>query len=194
MFKLKSLFSIIAALAIVFCAVADSASAQAPGAPSLKPRVYLGGGSFAVTGPSGAGDVVGGSYSFMGAVGLPLSMGIELMGKVHYHKFSTSTVFLSLSPLTDPEFNSWTYGVDAKYPFIPGPSPAKPYALGGIGAYSFSSDTWGGSTSGMFYNIGAGLDISVGPSFSLFGEAKYTSLNGGSGLNILPFVVGVRVM
>ena len=178
-------------------------NAQAPGAPSLKPKIYLGGGIPLISNPTNFKDAFNPSYTLMAAVGLPLNVGIELMGKFHYHKFSQTDESKLLT--SDPNAKILYFGVDAKWSLAPPLSPAKPFFLIGAGTFTYKNDattdlalaleTSGISNSDIYFNLGAGVDVKIGTSFAFFVEAKYTILNTPiESTGLFPIIVGFRVM
>jgi len=182
----------------------QAVNAQAPGAPSLKPKIYLGGGIPFISNPNSFKDDFNPSYTLMAAVGLPLNIGVELMGKFHYHKFSQSDASKLL--ISDPNAKITYFGVDAKWSFAPPASPAKPFLLIGAGTFNYKNDATATliaslpvdpriSDSDIYFNLGAGVDVKMGPSFAFFVEAKYTILNTPlESTGLFPFIAGIRIM
>ncbi|MCH9032567.1 MAG: outer membrane beta-barrel protein [candidate division Zixibacteria bacterium] len=182
----------------------QTVNAQGPSAPSLKPKIYLGGGIPFISNPNSFKDDFNPSYTLMAAVGLPLNVGIELMGKFHYHKFSQSDA--SKLQTTDPNAKILYFGVDAKWSFAPPASPAKPFFLIGAGTFSYKNDATTTlaaslpvdpriSDSDIYFNLGVGMDVKIGPSFAFFVEGKYTILNTPiQSTGLFPIIVGFRIM
>ena len=181
----------------------QAVNAQVPEAPSLKPKIYLGGGIPFISNPNSFKDSFNPSYTLMAGVGLPLNIGVELMGKFHYHKFSQSDASKLL--FSDQSGKIYYFGVDAKWSFAPPASPAKPFFLIGGGTFKYQNDATTTliaslpvpeiSQSDIYFNLGAGVDVKMGPSFSFFVEAKYTILNTPvESTGLFPFIVGFRIM
>lgn len=202
----KNLVMSILSVAILALVFGSTASAQIPQTPQIKPRVYLGAGFSALTGPSTFTDNFGASLSFMGAVGLPLPGGFEPVAKFQYHDYSLANAATALG-FTDPNTRFIMFGVDGKYSFGPPIVPTKFYLLGGGGILNVKQDafsiTSGGTTlnfaasseSNFYYNLGAGVDISLGPAFALFFEAKYASAsNDGGTVGFFPVFAGIRIL
>ncbi|MBN4056862.1 hypothetical protein JYU19_00985 [bacterium AH-315-J21] len=192
------------AVATLVCAPSTT-NAQAPSpipSVSLKPHIYLAGGTATVANPSATKDILNQSLSLMVAVGLPLNLGLEIIPKVQYHKFNLSNDFILASSITtkSPKMTILTLGADLKMGLLPGPVPAKPYFLIGGGTANIKWDDLGVSlpsvsSTKIYLNIGGGLDVKVGPSFSFFVEGKYTFVSAdGANLGIVPLMAGIRIM
>lgn len=202
----KNVVTCIMSVAILALVFGSNASAQIPQTPEIKPRIYLGAGFSALTGPSGFTDNFGASYSFMGAVGLPLPGGLEPVAKFQYHDYSLANAATALG-FTDPNTRFIMFGADVKYSLGPPLVPAKFYFLGGGGilnlkqdAFSITSGTTtlnfpSTSASNFYFNFGAGVDVKLGPVFALFLEAKYTSAsNTGGSIGFFPVFAGIRIL
>lgn len=179
--------------------LATSAAAQGT---NLKPKLYLGGGIAALTNPSYFESIYAGNYSLLAAVGLPFTVGIEVTGKLQYHTFKLEKQWKDLGA-TDPNLKFITYGLDAKWSFLPPPVPARPYALVGVGQYTWKQDqvtvgpvrTAPVNESDIYFNLGLGVDVGLGPNFAIFAEIKHTILNQpGESFGILPIVIGARIL
>ena len=170
--------------------------AQAPGAPRLAPKVYLGAGYATILNPDAIDNDFKPSYSFQLGVGMPISVGFEVLGRFHYHNFSSENL-ASFAPLPESDMRIWTIGLDAKWPLAPPLSPVKPYALVGVGKFDFERVSGPTTTdeTGLYFNVGGGLDIKFGPSFALFAEAKYTIVaTSTESIGIVPMIVGIRIL
>lgn len=202
--KLAS-FSVAALSLALFVSVAP-VQAQVPGAPSMKPKIYLGGGVAPLSNPSLVKDFFNSNYSLMAAIGLPLNIGFEPILKLHYHKQTLKDEIVALGVISSFDRRFLTIGLDMKWSLAPPMSPAKPFLLIGGGNFSLKQDvattlTLGTETlplsaseTGFYFNIGAGMDISVGPTFAFFVEGKYTVLVTNPDANgIMPLIFGVRV-
>ena len=194
--------SILPVLIGVVC-LGATAQAQTPG---LKPKIYIGGGVNSVVNPNDFKDITKSGVTFLGAVGLPFTPGIEVIAKFHYHDLGFASQFVDLG-IPDLNMKVTTIGADVKFPFGPGTLPVRPYLFLGGGTFSFSADsaskTVGSTTytfpatdeSDIYFNIGAGVDVKLGPAFALFAEAKYTMLKtSGETSALLPIVVGLKVL
>lgn len=205
--QLNSKLLTLAVASIVIMALGSSVSAQVPGTPNLKPKVYLGAGLTAISGANGIKENISAGFTGMLAVGLPLSIGIEPIAKLQYHDLGLASSAKALG-LPDQNTKVISYGVDAKLSIAPPLSPAKPYLLAGVGLFNFKQDavTWTDPSLGSitlpavdetntYFNIGVGLDVKIGPTFSFFAEGKYSfgKVNGNS-INLLPIVVGFRII
>jgi len=190
-------------LALVF---GSNASAQIPQTPSLKPKVYIGAGFSALTGPSSFTNNFGASLSFMGAISLPLAGGFEPVAKFHYHDYSLANAATQLG-FTDPNTRFIMFGVDGKYSLGPPLVPVKLYLLGGGGILNLKQDAYSIGTapailnfpaissSNFYFNIGAGVDLKLGPAFALFAEAKYTTASNDEGsIGFFPVLAGIRIL
>ncbi len=186
-------------LALLSLSLANSTSfAQAPGAPRLAPKVYLGAGYARILNPDGVDSLFAPTVSFQVGVGLPISVGFEILGRFHYHAFSPEKV-TSVIPFPDANLRIWTIGLDAKWPLGPPVSPVKPYALFGMGRFKFHQESFFGlgdlDETGLYFNAGGGLDVKLGPSFAVFAEAKYTIVaTSNESIGILPLLVGIRIL
>jgi len=169
---------------------------QTPGAPRLAPKIYLGAGYAAILNPDGIDSLFNPSISFQIGVGLPISPGFEILGRFHYHDFSAEKISV---PLSDANLRIWTIGLDAKWPLAPPFSPAKPYALIGLGRFKFKENDPTGlnirDETGLYFNVGGGIDVKLGPSFAFFAEAKYTIVStSNESTGIAPLLVGIRIL
>lgn len=201
----KNVVTCIMSAAILALVFGSNASAQIPQTPEIKPRIYLGAGFSALTGPSGFTDTYGASYSFMGAVGLPLPGGLEPVAKFQYHDYSLANAATALG-FTDPNTRFIMFGVDGKYSLGPPLVPAKFYFLGGGGILNLKQDAFSiisGTTlnfpavseSNFYFNVGAGVDVKLGPVFAMFLEAKYVSVSSdGGSIGFFPVFAGIRVL
>ncbi|MFQ5607528.1 MAG: outer membrane beta-barrel protein [Candidatus Zixiibacteriota bacterium] len=203
---LKKLLAGALAAVIMTAACGSSATAQVPETPNLKPKVYIGGGFSALTGPAALKDAFGTSLSFMLGVGLPISVGFEPMAKFHYHDYNLDGASQTLGFL-DPNTKFLMYGVDGKFSIAPPLSPAKPYLVGGIGIFNIKQDATSQTVLGLpistpqvsesdvYFNIGAGVDVKLGPTFAFFAEGKYTfAKSSGQTVGFLPILVGLRIL
>jgi Outer membrane protein beta-barrel domain len=188
--------------AVTSLCAATPASAQAPSL-NLKPRIYLAGGTALVTNPTLSKSMLDKGFSLMAAVGLPLNMGIEIVPKVQYHRFNVANDFLLSSSLTaiDPKLSILTFGADVKWGFLPPQAPTRPYFLVGGGSSTITRDALGGVGFGsvdetkIYLNVGAGLDVKIGPAFAFFVEGKYTFVNSSiNSMGIFPLMAGIRIM
>ncbi len=206
------------AIAFVF-----TSPAHGQGIP-FKPKVYVGGGYAPVVSPDVSfKDIYNPSYSFQAAVGIPLSPGFELVGKFQYHNFNIhydgfpalsgiQSAFLNSLGLTDPGRTITMLGIDAKLPFGPPPFPLRPYFLFGAGSFTLKQNavsqtvTFGNppqtitiesvrrNETDLYFNIGFGADIQLGPTLGLFIEGKYAILNTlGESSGLTPVIVGLRL-
>ncbi len=198
--KLRAMLFV--AMALVTLTFATStANAQIPSV-NLRPHLYLGAGTSMITNPTLTKDNLKQGLSLMLAVGLPLNPGIEIVPKMQYHRFGYNSDFILSSGITtaDPKMTILTLGADVKWGFIPGPAPAKPYFLVGGGSSTISQDVGGFSfqkidETKLYMNVGAGLDVKLGPTFAFFVEGKYTFVNSSSAsLGIFPLMAGIRIM
>ncbi len=208
---------------LIIVAGAKASSAQGPAIP-FKPKLYVGGGYAPIISPDeGFNDVFAPSYSFQAAVGIPLSPGLEVVGKFQYHNFSLDLegipAFSTIQPavlnslgLTDPGRTITMLGIDLKLPFGPTLLPIRPYFLMGGGSFTMKQDdvnqiiSFGNppqtieftprriNETDIYFNLGFGADIKIGPTLGLFIEGKYAILNTpveSSGLT--PIFVGLRL-
>lgn len=193
----------IAVLMMVLSLVAISASAQ-----SVKPfNLYLGGGASLPNGDF-SNDYKMGLHAMLG-LGLNIGPGLQFVPKGEFHTFSADTDalleendYLSVSGGT---FNAILAGADLKFaPSVPG-MPLKPYLFGGAGwARLQPSDLEYENSLGqgtiifakenkMYWNVGGGLNLSSGPAFSFFVQARYLSINGDEiKYNAIPITLGIK--
>ncbi len=195
-----ALFAILATA--TFFGATSLAKAQAP-IPSFKPHIYLAGGTALITNPTLSKDMLDKGFSLMAAVGLPMNIGIEIVPKVQYHRFNVTTDFLLASSLTatNPKLSILTFGADIKWGFLPPLAPTRPYFLVGGGSSTITRDALGGAGFGsldetkIYANIGAGLDVKIGPTFAFFVEGKYTFVNSSiNSMGVFPLMAGFRIM
>ncbi|MBN4056861.1 hypothetical protein JYU19_00980 [bacterium AH-315-J21] len=220
--KLK-LYSLALLLSLTPVLTASPIFAQGPAIP-FKPKIYVGAGYAPIVSPDTRfKDIFNSTISLQAAVGIPLSSGFELVGKVQYHNFSSryegfpelgvlDAAFFSSLGLEDPDRTITTIGLDAKLPFGPSLLPIRPYFLVGGGSFTLKQNeviesiTIGNppqnfaigyshvNRTDIYFNLGFGADIKIGPTLGLFIEGKYTVLNTPmESAGLTPIIVGLRL-
>ncbi|MFQ5607527.1 MAG: outer membrane beta-barrel protein [Candidatus Zixiibacteriota bacterium] len=172
--------------------------AQTKSAPRLAPKVYIGGGYAHISNPDAVDTLFTPSFSFLIGVGLPISTGFEIMARYQRHDFGQEDRLDALG-FKDPNLRISTLGIDVKWPLAPPFSPAKPYVMLGAGRFNFKTDMTaqiaGTDENGLYFNVGGGLDVTLGPTFSVFVEGKYTIINtSNESTGITPVILGIRIL
>jgi opacity protein-like surface antigen len=184
-------------LTVLLCFVLLAVTAVS--AQNVKPfNFYLGAGGSVPSGDFGNGYKFG--YHAMFGFGFKMMPSLELVPKVEFHAFPLDKSGFT-GTISGGNTSALMFGGDVRYSF-PLPTPTlKPYALAGIGLASFhvSEMTWdnvtwpSGSTSKMYYNIGAGVEFAAGPAMSLFVQARYVSISTDQyKSNYIPITVGLK--
>ena len=180
------------AIAIALFTPALSHAQSAPG-PSLKPKIYLGGGVAPIASPDSLKDDYKSKFTLFGAVGLELTPGLEARFVVHYNDYDWSNKLQALQG-QDPNQKYTMIGADLKWALLPKPSPVRPYFLAGAGSMTSSNDLVP-DESNFYVNGGGGVDVKLGPSFAAFAEMKYVILNtSGEATALLPLIFGIRIL
>lgn len=187
--------------AVCVIAFAFGVSAQVPTPFSL----YAGGALSLPNAPDDFKDSF--KTGFHGLVGLGYKMGpgFQLVGKAEYHKFAFD--FTGLSGLDGGDSKMWMFGGDGRLAFGLPAAPIKPFVFGGVGLASIKYDDFGGNVTlatarndalpdtqnKVYYNIGAGVELKAGPSFSLFAQGRYVSIaTEGNSTSFIPITVGLK--
>ena len=180
-------------------AFAVSASAATPNQFSF----YAGG---AVSMPNSEGFDAGWGTGWHGLAGAGYKMSpkFQLVGKLEYHNFASDLAGL---PIDGGNTKITMFGTDGRYSLGLPAAPIKPYFFGGLGMASVSWDDFTGSsslttainagipesTTKLYYNFGAGFDLTTGPAFSLFLQGRYVSVTTeGEALAFIPVTIGLK--
>ena len=179
------------------------AMAQIPSSPIS----FYGGGALSVpSAPSGFSDGWKTGYHGFAGVGFSVAPKMKIVGKVEYHSFASD---FGLTNLDGVAMKVLMFGPEAQLSLGAPMVPIKPFLSAGVGmaSVSFADFTGtdplvaalntansGASSTNFFYSIGGGLEFSVGPTASLFVQARYASISGdGGSTSFLPISVGLKI-
>ena len=179
------------------------AMAQIPSSPIS----FYGGGALSVpSAPSGFSDGWKTGYHGFAGVGFSVAPKMKIVGKVEYHSFASD---FGLTNLDGGAMKVLMFGPEAQLSLGAPMVPIKPFLSAGVGmaSVSFADFTGtdplvaalntansGASSTNFFYSIGGGLEFSVGPTASLFVQARYASISGdGGSTSFLPISVGLKI-
>lgn len=187
--------------AVCVAVFALGVSAQVPAPFSL----YAGGAVSLPNAPDGFKDAFKTGYHGLVGLGYKMGPGLQIVGKVEYHKFSYD--FAGISGVDGGDSKMWLFGGDGRLALGLPASPVKPFAFAGIGIAKIKQSEFGGDItlassltppfpedqSKMYYNFGAGVELGGGPSFSLFVQARYVSIaTEGHNTTFIPVTVGLK--
>lgn len=193
----------IALFVMLLSLLALSASAQ-----SVKPfNLYVGGGASLPNGDF-SNEYKMGLHAMVG-LGLNFAPALQFVPKGEFHTFSADTDALleanDYTSVSGGTFNAFLVGADLKFaPSLP-MMPLKPYFFGGAGwarlqpsDLDYESSLGSGTIvfakeNKMYWNVGGGLNLSSGPAFSFFLQARYLSINGDEiKYNAIPITLGIK--
>jgi len=192
-------------LAILIAFTAASASAQVPSPFSF----YAGGAISIPQSPDGFKDAFKTGYHGSLGVGYKVMPNLQVVGKVEYHTFAVDfDNMLDMEGYSGGTNKMLMYGVDGRYQFSLPAAPVSPYVLGGIGFANIKQSEFEGpaslglsvlnemiseSITEMYWNIGAGVNLSTGPAFSIFAQARYVSIaTEGESSSFIPITLGLK--
>ncbi len=179
---------------------AIAGSAQVP-----QPFSFYGGGAITIpASPDGFDALYKTGWHGMAGVGYKMAPKMQVVGKFEYHNFATDFEGLSI----DGGNNKYAmFGADARFsPSVPA-LPFKPFVFGGMGLAHITYDDFTGTDlmtsvlnaaipdaqNKVYYNFGAGFDITAGPAWSLFVQGRYVSIaTEGASTAFIPFTLGVK--
>jgi hypothetical protein len=191
---------------MLILAIVLSFSVAASAQMSSPLSFYAGGALSLPNGPDGFKDAYKTGYHAWVGAGYSVAPKFQLIGKIEHNRFSFDAG--DISGVDGGTMKIWMYGVDAKFsPSVP-TFPIKPFLFGGAGMASAKIDEFTGSntlataalnagtgesTTKMYYNIGAGADLFNGPTFSIFMQGRWVSIQTeGSSTSFIPISMGVR--
>lgn len=191
---------------IILVAFAFSASAQVPSSPFS----FYAGGLVSIPQSDGFSQLFKSGWHGMAGVNYSIAPKFQLSGKVEYHTFGMD--FGSISGFSGGNFNALMFGVDGRFNLNLPAAPVAPYFIVGSGIASVKfNDVTGsslatsifsvynaalpGSQSEIYWNIGAGFEMKMGPAMNLFVQARYVNIGSGDGnINFIPISVGLKFL
>lgn len=189
---------------LVFLAFAFSAHAQAPTPFSA----YVGGLVSMPNTPSSFSDTWKTGWHATGGLGYKMAPNFQLVGKLEYHTFGFD--FGDVDGFSGGNINLLTFGADGRYAFSMPAAPVAPFIFGGAGMANVSFGDMEGSTlatstfadynttkpesqTKLYYNIGAGAEMKVGPTMKLFVQGRYVNVaTDGESIGFIPITLGLR--
>ncbi|MCP4685474.1 MAG: porin family protein [bacterium] len=192
-------------LAILIVFAAASVSAQVPSPFSF----YAGGAVSLPQSPDGFKDGFKTGYHGSLGVGYKVMPSLQVVGKLEYHTFNVNFDNMeNMDGYSGGTNKMWMYGLDARYQMSLPAAPISPYFLGGVGFANIKQSEFDGptplvtsllnefiseSTTEMYWNIGAGVNLSSGPGFSIFAQARYVSIaTEGEASTFVPITLGLK--
>lgn len=147
-----------------------------------KMNFYLGAG---VALPMGDfGDAFGMGLHGTGALGFNVAPALQVLGKVEFHTFGSD--FDGGESITVLMF-----GGDARYSFAKEGQKMSPFILGGLGFASSKVADF--SSTDLYFEFGAGLDLASNSSMTWFLQGRYVTVNGdGGSSSFVPVTLGIR--
>lgn len=191
------------AILIAFCAA--SVAAQVPSPFSL----YAGGAISLPQSPDGFKDGFKTGYHGSLGVGYKVMPNLQMVGKVEYHTFRVNFDNMpGMEEYSGGTNKMWMYGIDGRYQFSLPAAPVSPYVLAGVGYANIKQSEFEGpaslglsvlnelvseSITKMYWNLGAGVNLSSGPGFSIFAQARYVSIaTEGEASTFVPITLGLK--
>ncbi|MCP4685145.1 MAG: outer membrane beta-barrel protein, partial [bacterium] len=134
---------------------------------------------------------------------------LQVVGKLEYHTFAVNfDNMLGMEEYSGGTNKMLMYGVDGRYQFSLPAAPVSPYVLGGVGLANIKQSEFEGpaslglsvlneviseSVTKMYWNMGAGVNLSTGPAFSIFAQARYVSIaTEGEASTFVPITLGLK--
>ncbi len=195
--------SLLIVAALLLFAVAASAQVSSPFS------LYVGGAVSLPQSPESFSESF--KTGFHGSVGLgyKLMPSLQLVGKVEYHRFAVDfgNTVLAAENISGGHNNVLMYGADARYGLNVPAFPLKPFLLGGVGFARLSATEFDGSSelvaslndeqtesqTKFYFNVGGGIELSSGPLFGLFAQARYVSVaTDGESSSFIPITLGLK--
>jgi opacity protein-like surface antigen len=178
-----------------------SAFAQVPTPFSL----YVGGALSLPNAPDGFKDSFKTGYHGLVGLGYKMGPGFQVVGKVEYHNFGSD--FSSLSGVEGGNTKMWLFGGDARLALALPAAPIKPFVFAGAGLANVKQSDFTGDASlitsltlsypesqnKLYYNLGGGVELGGGPSFSIFAQVRYVSVSTeGDNTAFVPITIGLK--
>jgi opacity protein-like surface antigen len=182
-------------------AFALGVSAQVPTPFSL----YVGGALSLPNAPDGFKDSFKTGYHGLVGLGYKMGPGFQVVGKVEYHNFGYD--FASLSGVEGGNTKMWLFGGDGRFALALPAAPIKPFVFAGIGIANVKQTEFSGDTSlisslttsfpknqnKLYYNLGGGIELGGGPSFSIFAQVRYVSVSTETDkTSFVPITIGLK--
>ncbi|MGI9090097.1 MAG: outer membrane beta-barrel protein [Gemmatimonadaceae bacterium] len=185
-------FSKFVAVLAIAAAGAATAGAQAVTSPSKPYSLGIAGGAAIPTGSLSNANGVNGlnantGYDVMGSLGVAAPhYPVSFRGDVAYNNFGLKN--------TPSNYHVWSVTGNAVYS-LPAQAAARPYLIGGLGAYRPNSSTGNVTVSGdtkLGFNVGGGIIVPLS-GFNAFIESRYNQYAAGNGrsMSFVPVTFGV---
>lgn len=179
------------------------AMAQLPSSPVS----FYGGGALSVpSGPSSFTDSWKTGYHGFVGVGFSVAPKVKVVGKVEYHNFASD---FGVTNLDGGNYKILMFGPEAHLSLGAPMVPIQPFLTAGAGmaniklgdftgtdplVAALNTSIAGASSTNFYYSIGGGLEFSIGPTASLFVQARYATITGdGGSTSFMPISVGLKI-
>lgn len=189
------------------------AFAQVPNpVPAFPVTIYASGAISVPASPSSFKDSFKTGFHGSLGIGMKLSPGFQLVGKIETHQFNVNfdndLALSAIAGIDGGKNKIWMYGVDGRFSIGVPAAPIKPFFLIGVGLASISQTDFSStdplatsalnsvlpeSQTKIYYNIGGGIDLMSTPAFAFFAQVRYVTVaTEVSSSSFIPFSVGVR--
>jgi opacity protein-like surface antigen len=189
--------------AVLLFAVAVSAQVSSP------VSLYVGGALSLPQSPESFSETFKTGFHGSVGVGYKVMPSLQVVGKLEYHRFAVDfeNTELAAENISGGHNNVLMYGADARYGLSVPAFPLKPFLLGGVGFARLSATEFDGSSdlvaslndsqaesqTKFYYNVGAGIELSSGPLFGLFAQARYVSVStDNESSSFIPITLGLK--